>query len=1019
MAARRRYVRAPIVRRLLRDMTLLALALLLFQIASLFVFRTSWQQHGSRNPAYYPFMAQQIHTFPSGAQTVAHGGFTHKDSLETIVCYHEGEFITSVVLNSNLVQIKSFLLPENVELKSISATFIDRDSTLDLVYQRSWPAPIKKDSGLDSIQLCYRPLRGNEIVIDRKYAPESEKEWRGRYTLPVDGYGNVSASGISHVAYFFHEERGIDKRDALLLSRRSILPRIHAKIPVANSPRVGFWMPSVRDVEVFTFGGTPHATGSLLPIRVVDQDGGLQNTVLTHNRATLMQVSDGGIVRWVRSFPPSSGFVIPYRVHRDTLFAVHQRTSGLMQVLPSVQLTLLEGLSGTILSFQNYDNMRFASFLHSESISKLPIGLLYRSDSLIVLNDAEAWKTHPITNVEIEKIHLQDRLRLLCNDDQWLFPVQTGADTTWFLNNIGDVQGLTFGTIEPNYIPSHGEDELGDAILPLRLQDDTLLLSKLTPNPDPFWRLRSHIWLLVLIILPHVLLLLLFGSLGFRQARRDARNRLIFAYRRLQARFKRRSEELAAVNRDLEKQSEERKRVLEELQTQREHLDSIFNSVQEGLVTLDQDGVVTRANRSFGDTFSLDPGELPGTPLISLFPDQTESLDKLLTQALHSGKAMEETQIELTVKRQQERKVVRVRTVPLRRHDLPAEEILVILRDETRLVRLEDHIQSRYRFHNLTGQSEKMRQIYTLVEHIATSDATVLVTGESGTGKELVSRALHLQSHRSSGPFVSVHCAALTQTLLESELFGHVKGAFTGATRDKVGYFQKAHHGTLFLDEFGEVSASVQVKLLRVLNDKVIERVGDTTPIPVDVRILIATNRNLGEEVRDGRFREDLYYRINVLAIEMPPLREHREDIPLLVTDLLHNICEELDRKVDHISEDVLSRFMSYPWPGNVRELRNCLERAVIVCKENAIKLEHLPPEIRNFEPSEEYESHEQASLQQVGTLTAGAPDERTEIVRTLNSSGWVVARAARSLGMSRQTLYRKIASLDIQRPVE
>ncbi len=263
-----------------------------------------------------------------------------------------------------------------------------------------------------------------------------------------------------------------------------------------------------------------------------------------------------------------------------------------------------------------------------------------------------------------------------------------------------------------------------------------------------------------------------------------------------------------------------------------------------------------------------------------------------------------------------------------------------------------EEVRENFHFEGVIGESPKMREVMEVVSLVARTDATVLIYGESGTGKELLARSIHFQSDRADRPFVVVNCGAIAETLLESELFGHEKGAFTGAHARKLGKFEIADGGTLFLDEIGEMSPTMQVKLLRVLQEKTFERVGGVNPINVDVRIIAATNRNLKEMVQEGTFREDLYYRLNVVPIKLPPLRERREDIPLLCDFLIKKHAEKLHKKVKGITPQALRMLKRYHWPGNVRELDNVIERAVILTKDEMIKAEDIwifdaPREVR------------------------------------------------------------------------
>jgi len=295
-----------------------------------------------------------------------------------------------------------------------------------------------------------------------------------------------------------------------------------------------------------------------------------------------------------------------------------------------------------------------------------------------------------------------------------------------------------------------------------------------------------------------------------------------------------------------------------------------------------------------------------------------------------------------------------------------------------------------------------MKRLYRLIERVAPTRATVLISGETGTGKELVAQAIHDASGRARKPFVPVHCSALPESLLESELFGHVKGAFTGAVQNKPGLFEEAQGGTLFLDEVGTVSQGTQVKLLRVLQERSVKRVGGRESISVDFRLIVASNRQLGFLVRDGEFREDLYYRLNVFPVQVPPLRERVDDIPLLAHHFRRRFAEENDVEPPDFPPDVMKRMMRYEWPGNVRELENFVERAVIMhAGASSIPFDLDPPGGREEEPGlVEEAARDRWSLDHL---------EREYILRILDETHWHKGNAAEILGINRRTLYRKL----------
>jgi len=311
-----------------------------------------------------------------------------------------------------------------------------------------------------------------------------------------------------------------------------------------------------------------------------------------------------------------------------------------------------------------------------------------------------------------------------------------------------------------------------------------------------------------------------------------------------------------------------------------------------------------------------------------------------------------------------------------------------------------DQLKKKQKFSKIIGRSSKMKQVMEVVEQAADTKASVLITGESGVGKELIADALHDLSSRAEKPYIKVHCASLSESLLESELFGHEKGSFTGASARKRGRFELADKGTIFLDEIGEISQQVQVKILRVLQERSFERVGGEETLSVDVRVISATNKELKEEIKRGMFREDLYYRLNVVHIHVPPLRERREDIPLLTTAFIKEFSEENGKQIQGISHKASSLVYSYSWPGNIRELRNCMESAVVLCRGDVIEVEDLPLTVREG-------SEEETVYIPVGTSLEEA--QRKIIQATLNYCGGNKSKTADILDIGRKTLHRKL----------
>jgi len=432
----------------------------------------------------------------------------------------------------------------------------------------------------------------------------------------------------------------------------------------------------------------------------------------------------------------------------------------------------------------------------------------------------------------------------------------------------------------------------------------------------------------------------------------------------------------------------------------------ILDALGEAVLAVDADLRLIAVNRAALELLGEDADDLIGKDACEVFGPDSCPRDCLARTVL-TGEPITGYQAAIDLGSGRVGQVL-IRTVPLRSQGSsgagPVAGTALIMSDVTEVTTLRKQVDRR-RFGGMIGNNRRMRELFGLIEDVAPSRASVLIRGETGTGKELVARAIHNAGNRAAGPFVMVNCSALPETLLESELFGHVRGSFTGAVADRRGRFEEASGGTLFLDEIGDVNPAVQVKLLRVLQEKVIERVGDNKPVPVDVRIITATNRDIEALMSDGGIREDFYYRIKVVGLEVPPLRERREDIPLLVEHFLERHAEEGPLSVGPAA---MAALMAHRWPGNVRELENAVEHAVVLARGGVIEPRHLPPEIADAR---------RRCDGAIRNVPRHSDDEKTMIAAALERAGWNRSRAARRLGIDRTTLWRKIREYGLEPP--
>ena len=456
---------------------------------------------------------------------------------------------------------------------------------------------------------------------------------------------------------------------------------------------------------------------------------------------------------------------------------------------------------------------------------------------------------------------------------------------------------------------------------------------------------------------------------------------------------------------------DEKERIRAEKDHYRNHLEAVFASVDDAIITIDNTRKIMACNDAAFKIYQSNhrgpAGEAPltGTRIMESPNPFLAACRDTIDHVLATRETVKNQKKNFT-DAQGRHSVISMSCSPLLSKHKKSLGAALVVKDITRIHFLESRLRETSEFKRIIGNSYKMDKVFELVRALADTDATVLITGESGTGKSLVAGEIHALSSRSDHNMVTVRCSALAEQLLESELFGHVKGAFTGAINDKVGRFEMCNKGSIFLDEIGEISPVLQLKLLGVIQDREFERVGDSHPIKVDTRIIAATNRLLKEEVQKGNFREDLYYRLNVVEIKMPPLRDRHGDIPLLTEHFLAHFRDKYKKAIHAVSAEVMKVFTGYPWPGNVRELEHAIEHGFVLCPEGVIDTGHIPSEIIRFNGPEK-----DSSMSPAQTET----EEKQALVSILEKTDWNKAKAARLLGFSRPTLYRKLEKYGLE----
>lgn len=430
--------------------------------------------------------------------------------------------------------------------------------------------------------------------------------------------------------------------------------------------------------------------------------------------------------------------------------------------------------------------------------------------------------------------------------------------------------------------------------------------------------------------------------------------------------------------------------------------DPLLDSIADGLFAIDEDFIIISFNRAAENITGIKREEAIGKPCWTVFKATICEHECALKETLESGTPIIDKPIHI-ISIEGKKKPVSISTALLRDEQGQTIGGVETFRDLSQVEALRKELNNKYSFSDIISRNSKMQELFHILPEIARSETSVLITGESGTGKELIAHALHEFSHRNQGPFVTVNCGAIPETLLESELFGYEKGAFTGAVKSKPGRFATAEKGSLFLDEIGDLPLLTQVKLLRVLEQKTYEPLGSLQTLKADVRIIGATNSNLHEKVEQGHFREDLYYRINVINLKLPPLRERMEDVPLLAQHFIEHFNHVQNKNIKGLHDSTMAALMKYDFPGNIRELKNIIERAFVLCQRGLIEVQHLP------EQFDKNTTHQLLSEQQQLDEM-----ERRYIEMMLERHDGNRQKTAKSLGIHRSTLHRKLTTYGI-----
>jgi len=775
-------------------------------------------------------------------------------------------------------------------------------------------------------------------------------------------------------------------------------------------PVIGQWHELPNEETVLTACGSSYKYSSSGLMQEQRASGLNPADFVDENHGAIIQYDTRGNVRWRIQLDVKVGEIGLYADRNPEKPIVAYYCQDILannQSQESTTILILDRYDGSVINRSTL-NGKFMPFAGIAAKESKYLGLIRMTDK-----EAKLLKKDGSFNKSVE-LYL-NKSQEFCpvihlEDGDFAFATKY-EDNSFFLNDFeGDViaSGKTGKKLLPVRLTHEGNHK--DYLMTGSGADYSLLS---VVSGGFFWRIVKWRWeLFILLMFPVAIgANSWISNIGTRAHRTMMRD-----FNRMEARVEERTETLARTNQMLNLEIEQRIKTEIQLQQHHAHLDAIFNSVFDGIASLDKYNRIIKSNSAFIELFKLSQDDSERVELKSLFNEGFETVYSLIKNAIESKVPAYDPHIEI-ITDSGEIKIIQttVRLLDVGEENEP--ESLIVIRDVTQLFKRKSSSPSVDGYQDIIGSSPPMQDIFRLIEEISSTNTNVLIAGESGTGKELVAKAIHLKSNQIDGPFIAVNCAALSGNLLESELFGHVKGSFTGATRDRKGVFEEAIGGTLFLDEIGDIPPDTQAKLLRVLEENEYVRVGESKPRKTDARIVAATNQDLKKKVVDLSFREDLYYRLSIFTISIPPLRERMSDLPLLVDFFRKNFNKSLDRNVRRVSDVAMELLMSHEWHGNVRELRNSINGAMILCHEQVLEPGHFHPEFLHRQPLHHSKRDPLKSLGINKKASILKQDKLTQLINTLKQNYWNVTKTAKQLGVSRTYIYKKLKEHKIDVP--
>lgn len=980
------------------------------------------------NPKTYPYIltGQTLNNTPLLASDLQSALFLN-DSTHSLVTINENNGTCEFrILDQNCTKLQEGILGGWERIPGVNPVDADNDGHEELFHVLSYPKfPQSGDTTrIEGVLLCvhnnlekktildnvaFSDLIGDSASVSGTTRKAAEPLWgvNARVLKEVDLV--TPASSGEHFALGVWGTIDARTNRWIYVYESGNPPKRISQHKTEFYPVIGQWHKLPNQETVLTACGSSYkysSSGSMQPQLASSLNPA---DFSDNNHGAFVQIDTRGNVRWRLQLDLKVGEIGLWADKNPEKPIVGYYCQDILskgQTEESTTILILDRYNGSIIN-RSKVNGKFMPLAGLAARESEYLGLIRMADKKVQMLRKDGSRTEAIELLLDKSQEFCPVIRL--SDEDFVFAA-IYEDNSFFLYDFeGEVKAVS---------------NIGKRIIPIRLTTDGNNRDYLATGSGTdysllsvvpaglFWRIIKWRWeLFILLMFPIALGI----NTWISNTGKRTHSAIMRDFNRLEARVEERTETIARTNQLLNMEVEQRTRAERELQQHHAHLDAIFNSVFDSIASLDKLNRITKANAAFADLFNLQPDKAVGSELKSLFDDGFETVQALISKARESNSPIHESHIEITPTSGDVR-IIQATVRPLG-FDGQATESLLVIRDVTALFKLKSGGVPVDGFTDIIGNSSPMQEVFRLIEEIAGTSTNVLITGESGTGKELVAKAIHYKSKRADGPFIAVNCAALSGSLLESELFGHIKGSFTGATRDRKGVFEEAMGGTLFLDEIGDIPADMQAKLLRVLQEKEYVRVGESKPRKTDARIVAATNQNLKKKVVDLSFREDLYYRLSIFTIAVPPLRKRMSDLPLIVDFFREHFNESLDRNVNRISGVAMELLMDYHWPGNVRELRNSINGAMILCHAETLEPGHFHPEflLQQFTHRPKPGATRDIFL---GAKPVNTKDEKTaELISILKQNFWNVTKTAKQMGVSRTYVYKKLKEHNIDVP--